>query len=193
MRNLLLYVSLATAFAVNSEGAILTFENFAPVGLVANINPQMPYIEQGFTLTPVNANSAVFDAANGSKFPGDNTDWFGFASGNTITLTGPVPFNLENALIGPSTIGSGSTSLTVTGTDVNGIVQTRTFTNLTTATPASLGLANLTRATFSTASDAGLDDIVVTAVPEPRSQVQVILAGAMLVCVRSLWRRKPAV
>jgi len=125
MKLLLAVTWVTAALAFNSEGAILTFENFAPSGSLVNINPQFPYTEQGFTLTPLNANSAVFDSAAVAKFPGDNTDWFGFAPGNTITLTGPIPFSLDSVLIGPSTIGIGIVNFTITGNVVGGGVLPR--------------------------------------------------------------------
>ena len=192
MKLLLAVTWVTAALAFNSEGAILTFENFAPSGSLVNINPQFPYTEQGFTLTPLNANSAVFDSAAVAKFPGDNTDWFGFAPGNTITLTGPIPFSLDSVLIGPSTIGIGIVNFTITGNVVGGGVLTATFNNLTTATAEFVGFTNLNSVMFSTTSDAGLDNVAITAVPEPRSLSLFAAASALLVLsIRASRRRKP--
>src|SRR4051794_23069578 len=120
MKQFFSVVCLAGSFAINSDCATISFENYAPVGSLVNVSPESPYTEQGYTVTPANSNSAVFDAAAITQFPGDNSDWFGFAPGNTVTLTGPVPFNLDTALVGPSTLTSATATITITGTSVNG-------------------------------------------------------------------------
>src|SRR5690242_562419 len=134
MRNWAMIAFWLWPLAVSSPATVLTFEGFAPAGSLVNVNPTAPYEEAGYTLTPLNGNSAVFDAGASSKFPGDNTSWFGFAGGNTITLTGPVPFDLNSALLGPSTIGSSIINLTVVGHVFGGGTLTVTFNGLTTAT-----------------------------------------------------------
>ena len=144
------------------------FEGFAPAGSLTNVNPGAPYTESGFTLTPSGSASAVFDAAYTlSSFPGDNTSWFGFATGNTIAMTGPAKFSLTSLVIGPSTIGSGVVSGTVTADVFGGGTLSRTFTGLSLATLETLNWSNLIDVKFTATSDAGLDNIVVNAVPEP--------------------------
>ena len=186
MKCLVLLTYIVIASAINSEAAVIDFENFAPVGNLVNINPQFPYAEKGFTLTPSNSASAVFDPLAISKFPGDNTAWFGFAAGNTITLTGPSPFDLDGALIGPSTIGSGITSLMIIGHVVDGSLLNVTFSNLTTATQELIGFDNLVSATFFATTDSGMDNISVTLVPEPVS-LFLIGFGLLIPCA---WLQK---
>lgn len=163
----LVAAALLFFFAAPSNAALIQFEGFAPAGGVANVNPGAPYLESGFLFTPLNANSAVFDAAAVSRFPGDNTSWFGFAGGNDITMTGPTRFNLTSLLVGPSTIGVGNINLTLIGHVFGGGTLSASFNTLTTATVESLNWINLTDVTFSVSSDAGLDNILATAVPEP--------------------------
>jgi hypothetical protein len=86
--------------ASSAKATELFFEGFAPAGGLVNVSPGSPYTESGFTLTPSSSESAVFDA-EGNALPGDPTSWFGFAAGNTITLTGPAPFDLNSLLVGP--------------------------------------------------------------------------------------------
>ena len=169
--------SLLFIFAPSSNAALIQFEGFAPVGSLVNVNPGAPYSEAGFTFTPFNSASAVFDATAASDFPGDSTSWFGFAPGNLITMTGPIPFNLMSLLIGPSTIGSGNIDATITGNVFGGGTLSATFSGLTTATLETLNWTNLTDVTFSVTSDAGIDDISTAAVPEPST---LLLLGAGL-------------
>jgi hypothetical protein len=168
-----LVISFLALSAANADGEIITFENLAPPGGLVNVNPAQPYSEAGFTLTPTNALSAVFDSAAATDMPGNLTDWFGFEESNLITLTvtgGAVPFNVASVLIGPSTLSSAATiSMTVTGNVFGGGSLVATFAGLSTATQAPLNWSNLTSLVFSTSNDAGLDNINVTPVPEPAS------------------------
>jgi len=168
-----LAISLLALSVGNADGALITFENFAPPGGLVNVNPAQPYSEAGFTLMPTNNQSAVFDSAAASDMPGNLTDWFGFAESNLITLTvtgGAIPFNLASLLIGPSTISSTPTiSMTITGNVFGGGSLVATFAGLSTATLATLNWSNLASVVFSASNDAGLDNIDVTPVPEPAS------------------------
>jgi hypothetical protein len=67
----------------------------------------------------------------------------GFDSANVITFTGPVPFSLTSALIGPVTYpyGYGAADITIDGTLTNGQTVSVSFYNLTTATEESIGSA----------------------------------------------------
>lgn len=156
-----------------SHAVTLTFEGFAlpdEARQVVNVNPDEPYVEGGFTLTPTDGESAVFDASSATKMPGNDTDWFGFAEGNRpgLTLTsGGTTFHLEALLLGPNTIGGGTVTIMVTGTQVGGTSLSQTFADLTTATQVTLGWTGLTQVVFTATDDAALDDIRVTAVPEP--------------------------
>jgi hypothetical protein len=189
MRTLVLFAGLLGAFAAHSKAdVVLTFEGVAPPGSLVNVNPAAPYHESGFTLTPSNANSAVFDAGAVSKFAGDSTSWFGFASNNLITLTGPVAFDLESMLIGPSTIGSGVINFTITGQIFGGGSVSVTYNNLTTATDEVIGFTDLQSAVFSATSDAGIDNVALAAVPEPRSLP--VLAGCLIGLAAISYRRK---
>jgi hypothetical protein len=189
MKTLVIFTGLFSAFTAQLNAATITFEGFAPHGGVTNVNPSTPYREQGFTLTPSNADSAVFDAAAFSKFPGDNTSWFGFAADNPITLTGPAPFDLDSMLIGPSTIGIGIIDFAITGHVFGGGTVTSTFLNLRTATEEVIGFKNLQNAVFFATSDTGIDNIVVAAVPEPRTYV-LLLSGLLAVVIPKCSERK---
>jgi PEP-CTERM motif len=173
MRFVLTAACLFGALATQLSATVITFEGFAPPGGLVNVNPGAPYFEAGFTLTATDGNSAVFDAAASSIFPGDPTSWFGFASDDTITLTGPTVFSLDSVLLGPSSLGSGTVDFTVTGfIDGGGTVST-TFSGLTTATYEAIGFANLDSAQFTATSDSGIDDIQLNT-PEPGSVLLVV-------------------
>jgi hypothetical protein len=162
----------------------ITFENVALTGNVLNVNPAAPYAEAGLTLTPTNANSAVFDSANVTDFPGDTTDFFGFAEGNLITLSGAAPFTLNSLLVGPTTLSSTSTvSMTLLGTLSGGGTLTATFAGLSTATSETLNWANLTSVRFSATDDSALDNIVINQVPEP-APLALLGAAALAVGAR---------
>ena len=190
MKNWLMIVFLLWSLAVSSPATVLTFEGFAPAGGLVNVNPTAPYQEAGYTLTPLNSEAAVFDAGASSKFPGDNTSWFGFEGGNTITLTGPVPFDLNSALLGPSTIGSGIINLTVVGHLFGGGTVTVSFNGLTTATLEAINFTDLQSATLTSNSDAGMDNVSVTAVPEPSCAW---LFGGGLIALAGLRRWRPCI
>jgi hypothetical protein len=189
-RKLAVLLLLALSAAGVSAGAVITFEGAAPAGGYLDVDPDTPYTEAGFTLTPLFNMSGVWDAAGAFHFPGDPTSWFIFMEGNTITLTGPVPFSLDSAVVGPSPLDD-SISVTITGYLVGGGTVSVTFDDLTTATSEVIGFANLQSATFdaSGGTDGGLDDIVLTgsAVPEP-STCLLLFTG--LLALTAL-RRKP--
>jgi hypothetical protein len=135
---------LVTLPVTTASASIITFENFAPAGGLVNVNVLAPYTEAGFTLTPTNAQSAVFDSAAILDFPGDTTDFFGFGESNLITLSGPAPFILNSLLMGPNTGSSTPTvSVTLLGTLSGGGTLTATFAGLSTATLETLNWADL--------------------------------------------------
>jgi hypothetical protein len=181
-------IAVLTLFAGVAPAQVIGFENFAPPGDLVNIGPSNPYVEAGYQFSPSNANSAVFDAASSSTMLGNPSSWFGFAGGNIITLTrvsGP-PFSLTNLLAGPSSIALGNPiTLSLVGNVFGGGTLNASFPNLTTATLANLNWTNLASVTLSSTSDAGIDNVNFTPVPEPTS---LLLVGAGLLVGRA-WRR----
>jgi len=186
-----LSIVLVALPVTSASAATITFENFAPAGGLVNVNVVAPYTEAGFTLTPSSVQSAVFDSAAAVDFPGDATDFFGFAEINLITLTGPAPFILNSLLIGPTTSSSTPTvSMTLLGTLLGGGTLTATFAGLSTATLETLNWANLTSVRFSATNDSALDDIVINQVqvPEP-SSLALLSVAALTVGARRFRRR----
>jgi hypothetical protein len=180
--------------SVDANAALIQFENFAPPGGLVNVNPGAPYTEAGFTFTPTNALSAVFDPGAASQLPGDATSWFGFAGGNVITITGTSPFNLISLDSGPSTIGTGVIDTTIIGDVFGGGTDTVTFTNVSNYGSATLNWTNLVDVRISTTSDAGIDNVLLsttTPVPEPETYAM-LLAGLGLLGFTARGRRVKA-
>jgi uncharacterized membrane protein YuzA (DUF378 family) len=179
-------LSLAVLTSSSANAVTIGFENFAPVGQLVNVAPETPYTEAGYTITPTDNQSAVFDSAATNTMIGNFTDWFGFGETNTpmLTLTGPGPFDLVSAMVGPSTIASAiPISITITGNIFgSGTPLTSTFNNLTSATIATLNWSNLISVDFVATDDAGLDNI--TVVPEPSATLLMGLGLAALGCRR---------
>jgi hypothetical protein len=166
----------------DANATIIGFEGVAPPGSVLNVNPAAPFTEAGFTLTPTNAQSAVFDSAAFIYMPGHLTDWFGFAENNIITLTGPAPFTLESVVLGPS--GAASvllTSITMVGNLNGGGTLVATFSALDRATLETLNWSNLTSVVFRATEDSGIDDITLNSVPEPTSLILLMTGGLALI------------
>ena len=186
MKRLLLLAGFLTCWAAYSTATVITFEAFVAPGGSANVSATAPYTESGYTLSPLNDESAIFSATAGPTFPGRLSDWLGFAESNTMTLTGPDLFNLESMWAGPSSIGAGTVTFTVVGNLFGGGTVSATFPNLTTATLLDLGFHNLSSATFSATDDAGIDDITAST-PEPTS---LLLMATGLLAIGALRRRQ---
>ena len=170
----LTWFALAGALACacgTSQATVLDFEDVAPVGSGININPGFTYSEDGFTLTPVNSDSAVLDSGFVFTMPGNTTDSFAFSYFNIITLTGPAPFALTSVVIGRYSNATSAPSLTIAATLFGGGSINATFQNLTTATLATLNWVNLLNVQFRSTDDVAIDNIVLneTDVPEPAS------------------------
>jgi hypothetical protein len=175
--------------AAPAEATTIAFENFAPAGSLVNVSPGVPYTESGYTFTPTGSQSAVFDSAAAVDMPGDATDFFGFEENNFITLTfGGGGFDLTSLLIGPTTLSGGTTSMTIVGNLAGGGSLVRTFSNLTTATLAQLNWINLSNVLFRVTDDSALDNLEVTAVPEPAS---LLLLGSGVATLVARRRRQP--
>lgn len=188
MKRFLLLAGLLGCLVAYSAAAVITFEAFVGPGGSANVSGAAPYTESGYTLTPTNTESAVFSATSGLVLYGRASDWFGFEESNPITLTGPVPFDLESLWAGPSSIGAGTVTFTVVGNLFGGGTVSATFTDLTTATFLELNFTNLSSAIFSATDDAGIDDITVnSAIPEPTS---LLLMATGLLAIGILQHRR---
>ena len=176
------YTAIAIALGASAAfGQQITFEDFAPAGGLTNVSPTTPYIEAGFTITPSNGSSAVFDATNGTDMPGNsNSDFFGWADGNTITLTrnGGGTFSLQSVLLGKSTIAVGAVTIDLTGFLFGGGTVNASFPNLLTATLAAPGWTNLTSVQFTCSDDSAMDNIVV---PAPAGLSLLGVAGLLAV------------
>lgn len=177
---ILLTLVLGLGICAFPAGAgVVTFEGFAPPGGLSNVSPGSPYSEAGLTFTPATGASAVFDAGDTAKFPGDSTSWYGFAADNLITVTGTSPFTLDSILVGPSTIGSGNTTVQFQGDVAGGGTLTASFTGLTTATLETFHWAGLNDFTIVARTDSGIDNVSFS--PEPGTAVLLMIsAGAML-------------
>jgi hypothetical protein len=184
-KRLLAFAALTVGFVSlphDAAATIIGFEGVALPAFLENVNPAAPFTESGFTLTPSNGQSAVFDSAASADFPGDLTDWFGFEENNLITLTGPAPFSLQSVLLGPSTIASAPlTTITMVGNLNGGGTLVATFAGLTTATLETLNWSNLTSVVFRATDDSGMDNITLEAVPEPTSLVLLMTGGLGLI------------
>ena len=182
------------------QASTIKFETIAPDGGLRNVRPGRALNTDGYRFTSLTGESAVFADDSGYSMLGDPTAVFGFAGGETITMSDPThgAFNLAQLLLGPSNIGSGTTDITLTGfTFDHDISETAVFLGLTTATLETLDWADLSYVTMTATTDSSFDDVVVTdarnagfqpaSVPEPASAA--LLAAGLLWA----WRADAAV
>ncbi len=168
-----------------------TLIDFEDVSGSTNVSPSTPYSAFGFTLTPLNSASGVFQ----NEMPGDSTFTFDFQGEdgvpggpflNPITLTGRGDFDLTSFIAGRTYFAPTKfpmLDLTVTGYFADGTSQMQTFTGLTDATLETLNWTYLTSGVFTGSTDAGIDNLSVagdpaSATPEPGSLALVLMAGA---------------
>lgn len=154
----------------NAQAALIDFEGFT--SSLSNVSPANPYTEDGFTITPSDSQSAIFDFSNSNSMIGNDSDWFGFGESNTPSLTlssASGTFDLVDVLLGPSSIGAGVVDMSISGNVFGGGLLTANFSGLTTATTAVLAWTNLVSVSFTSSDDAGIDNINVSAsvVSEP--------------------------
>lgn len=178
MKSTLAALAAATLCFVASEASAVTID--FEVAVSENVTPTSPYSEDGFTFTPSNTESAVFTASE-AFMTGNSTGAFGFAGGNTITLTddGGDAFDLYSLLIGPGDYAVTPTNVTVFGFYEGGGFVTSTFSNLATATPATLGWTDLSSVIFSATTDSALDDLLLNEEPVV-GEVPLPASGALL-------------
>jgi hypothetical protein len=178
---------LAPAVRDAEAAVILEFEDFAPPGWFAPVVPDNPYREDHFTITP-SLGTSVFDANGPIWMHGNSTDVFGFYRGNVITLTSDAgTFDLEQLVIGALTSADNEFYMTITGHLADGGLLTAVFGGFAKATLVHLDWDNLTSVVFTTTTNSGLDDIVVTSVPEPMS---LLLLGSGLSVLGSYLRTR---
>jgi len=150
-------------------GVIIDFEGFAPDDGLINVNPDEPYMEDGYTLTPFDASSAVFGALGPADMPGNEDSAFlGFGPANAITITNDagLAFNLHELLLGPNSFGTPPMNVTLVGNLEGGGSVMETFFDLDTATLASLDWSGLTSVVITATTDAAIDNIALS-VPSP--------------------------
>lgn len=172
-------------------GSVIDFESGS-----GNVSPSNPYTEFGYTFTPLNSDSDIQsgvmfgDSTNALAFQGADGDAPRFL--NTITMTGPAPFDVTTVMIGRFVLAPSiypTTDMTITGGFTNGSSQSITFSGITDAETFSLDWNNLTSLVFSPSVDAAIDNIDVTPastsnVPEPSSVAFVIAGGMALLAIR---------
>jgi hypothetical protein len=175
--------------AAQTNAETVTFENIAPPFSLINVDESFGV--GGFAVfTTANPLSAIFDSAALSNMIGNTTDWFGFAPSNVITLSAlGQPFGLMSLMIGPSTIGSGLSDISLIGTERDGTTRSALFAQLTTATVVTLNWSNLNSVEFRASDHAGLDNVEVAApVPEPASML--LVAAGFLSGAARRWKRR---
>jgi hypothetical protein len=175
----------------------ITFEGVAPAG--AQIVPAAPYIEGDFVITSPFPNNGIFSVShpvNVSGFTSDFLAWNNLDAPPQISLANVFgdPFSVSSLEIGYSNTnpGAGSTDLTIVGNLVGNLVGGGTvsqiFTSVTTATLVNLtGFTNLTSVDFfSSVGDTAIDNITLSAIPEPSS----LAALSALFVIGTLTRRR---
>lgn len=160
---------------------VLRFEGVTTPGRTGNfadnvryVDPDSPYREAGYQfVTSVARSGGVTDGTSTLNLVGEATDWLGFTADNSLTLTreeGDGVFDLDALVAGPLQTDFNPFSpadVTLTGTLGDGSTVTGTFTALGTATRLAVGWTGLTRVVITSTQLAGIDNVEVSAVPEP--------------------------
>jgi len=167
---------LSALFAVASlsaNAAVIDFESVVAAGVRLNHNVA-PYSEDGFTLSsniPGGFHNDIFGAG---LYNSNGTSIFGWCAGcgavETLTLTGPSAFSISSIDLGVLSGGAGTVQLTGLFQGGGQIVQSFGYGSAW-ATKNLSGFNNLSKLQISITggADAAMDNLVVTAVPEPAS------------------------
>lgn len=182
--------------------AVLRFEDVATPGRTANpadnvlyVDPDSPYRESGYRIvTSVPRSGGVTDGTSTTNLVGEATDFLGFTADNSLTLTrdeGDGVFDLDALEAGPLKLEFFSyppADVTLTGTLSDGSTVTQTFESLYIATRLVVGWKGLTSVLVTSTQYAGIDNVEVSAVPEP--SVWMSLAGGLGVVSLAVARKK---
>ncbi|MEM0895700.1 MAG: hypothetical protein AAGJ79_02355 [Verrucomicrobiota bacterium] len=173
-----LALAMWTGPSVKGAVVLLDFEAATSVEV-------LPFVEDGFELS-VDTFAAVFATGFGFPMTGNPTDYVAFEETATITLALEAggAFDLNQVTIGPNDFAAAATiEIIMTGNLEGGGTVMQTFSGLTTATVVNpVGFNDVTRVTFTTSDDAGLDNFSLEVIPEP--SFSALLLASLSFCLR---------